>query len=286
MTLAQKILHLYTAFVFGAGCWLLVCYGRKYTQPTRHIATWNISGLAFSLMLWALFAGILIAQGSMGALLEYYEQEELSPAWGAFFSSIAMHGSILLLMFVAWIGWKKDIFSSISAVPYSIGKALCQGVLAFVMAMPIIWVCNKAWVFLLSKLHALGIDITAEPQNLVEVIAETNSMLPTLLMGVLAVCIAPITEEVVFRGIIYRYFKGRVESTPALLLSALLFACMHFNLLSFLPLFLLGVILGLSYEWSGNIGVPIAFHAFFNLNTYLVILIQPETIEGIGCLLP
>ena len=43
-----------------------------------------------------------------------------------------------------------------------------------------------------------------------------------------------------------------------------LFAVVHANLLSFAPLLLVGILLARNYERSGNLLVPILFHAFFN----------------------
>ncbi|NBD38118.1 MAG: hypothetical protein GVY10_06080, partial [Verrucomicrobia bacterium] len=40
-----------------------------------------------------------------------------------------------------------------------------------------------------------------------------------------------------------------------------------------------GVCLGLAYEISGNLRVPIFFHAFFNLNSILWIQLLPETLS-------
>jgi membrane protease YdiL (CAAX protease family) len=58
----------------------------------------------------------------------------------------------------------------------------------------------------------------------------------------------------------------------ALLLPSVLFAGLHANLASFVPLALLGVVFSLAYERTGRIAVPIIAHALFNLNTIVLIL--------------
>jgi len=75
-----------------------------------------------------------------------------------------------------------------------------------------------------------------------------------IIIIVLAVAVAPLVEEFIFRfffyGVIKRYL-GRSRSF--LFLNALLFAAVHVHLPSFGPLFILGSCFTLAYEWSGSI---------------------------------
>jgi membrane protease YdiL (CAAX protease family) len=79
-----------------------------------------------------------------------------------------------------------------------------------------------------------------------------------------AVCIAPVTEEIVFRGYIYPVFKRVIGATPAALGSSLLFAGIHNNALGFPGLALLALALTLAYEFTGSLLVSIFMHAWFN----------------------
>ena len=51
-----------------------------------------------------------------------------------------------------------------------------------------------------------------------------------------------------------------------------LFGAAHANWASFVPLAVLGVVLALAYEATGDIRVPIVAHGLFNLNTILIVL--------------
>ena len=95
----------------------------------------------------------------------------------------------------------------------------------------------------------------------------------------MAVIVAPVAEEVLFRGYFYgviRRFGGRI---PALLTSSLLFAAIHVHLPSFLGLFLLAVILCLLYERTGSLWASITMHAAFNASTIVVLILWPEVIS-------
>jgi uncharacterized protein len=94
----------------------------------------------------------------------------------------------------------------------------------------------------------------------------------------MAVIVAPIAEEVLFRGYFYgviRRFGGRI---PAILISSLLFAAIHAHLPSLPGLTVLAVILCLLYERTGSLWAPITMHALFNASTVAALLIWPEAV--------
>jgi membrane protease YdiL (CAAX protease family) len=117
-----------------------------------------------------------------------------------------------------------------------------------------------------------------QKQAIVEMFSESATLGQRVLIIVLAVSLAPIAEEFIFRffiyGVVRRYF-GRIIGVVA---SALLFAAVHAHLPSFAPLFVLGSCFAIAYEWSGSILVPMTMHALFNAVT-LTALAFPELIQ-------
>jgi hypothetical protein len=101
-----------------------------------------------------------------------------------------------------------------------------------------------------------------------------NANAPSLLalIAVLAVVLAPVAEELVFRAGLFRYLRTRVPRAVALAAPALLFAALHANLVAFAPLAVFGVLLALAYEQSGRLIVPVIAHALFNLHTLALVL--------------
>jgi len=86
-----------------------------------------------------------------------------------------------------------------------------------------------------------------------------------VLIALGAALIAPVMEEIIFRGFLFRNLRDTVGRGPALLLSGLVFAVVHREPALLLPLTAMGVALALLYEWSGSLLVPIAAHALWNL---------------------
>ena len=141
----------------------------------------------------------------------------------------------------------------------------------FLKIIPLLYLWGLLLLFLQNKGTVPAIEI----QPLVLIITETSSPWLLALFGILAVVIAPVTEELLFRGALYRFLKGRLTPRSALVVSALVFSAFHIPTLTYaVPLFLLGLALGHSYETTGNLHVPILFHAIFNLNTFIIILLQ------------
>lgn len=117
-----------------------------------------------------------------------------------------------------------------------------------------------------------------QKQAIVELFTQSSTVQQRVLIIVLAVSLAPLAEEFIFRffmyGVVRRYF-GKVA---AVLASALLFAAVHGHLPSFVPLFVLGSCFAIAYEWSGSILVPMMMHAIFNAIT-LTALAFPERFQ-------
>jgi membrane protease YdiL (CAAX protease family) len=85
-----------------------------------------------------------------------------------------------------------------------------------------------------------------------------------------AVVIAPVTEEILFRGYFYPVLKRFGGALPAAFGTAILFGAIHNNALGMPGLTLLALALTLAYEWSGSLLVSIFMHAWFNATTLFV----------------
>lgn len=78
-----------------------------------------------------------------------------------------------------------------------------------------------------------------------------------LMIGV----IAAVGEELIFRGLLQRLMYGMVKNVHvAVLITAILFSAFHFQFFSFLPRFVLGLILGYLMYYGRSIWYPILAH--------------------------
>ncbi len=119
-------------------------------------------------------------------------------------------------------------------------------------------------------------DAGMPTQEVVEAAAEAIDGGERALVVMGLVLLAPVSEEVVFRGILLGALRRTHGDKAAVLLSSLAFALLHLldpNALLAVPfLFVVGVVAGRQLVATGRLGRPIAIHAGFNAVTVLALL--------------
>jgi len=86
--------------------------------------------------------------------------------------------------------------------------------------------------------------------------------------------VVPAAEEMLFRGLLYPWIKKAGFPKLAFWGSSLLFALIHLNLMTFLPLFVLALILTALYEKTNNLLAPITAHTLFNAVNLVMLYIS------------
>lgn len=88
----------------------------------------------------------------------------------------------------------------------------------------------------------------------------------------LAVIMAPLFEEIVFRGIIQKGLINKgMKPINAILIASVVFGLVHGNPWQFVGAVLLGIVLGLVYHKTKSLLLPILLHAFNNLCSAILI---------------
>jgi uncharacterized protein len=85
---------------------------------------------------------------------------------------------------------------------------------------------------------------------------------------------APLIEELMYRGLIFRAIEGRIAAPLAIVASALWFAAVHGQPVQFPGLFVFGVILAMCAFRTRRLGMGILAHAAFNATTVVLLLID------------
>lgn len=134
-----------------------------------------------------------------------------------------------------------------------------RAVLAALFAMVIARFAAAAFAIVLDQLH-----VGLQGQNL-----DPTKVLPQGSLGmavtIALVCVlAPIAEEVVFRGVVLSALWTRWGAGVGVVGSAAVFAAMHVSLYAFVPIGFFGLILAWLYVKTENLAVPIFAHALFN----------------------
>lgn len=116
-------------------------------------------------------------------------------------------------------------------------------------------------------MESLGVETV---QDTVKLLQESKDPVILGLMAAAAVIVAPLCEEVVFRGYFYPVLKRFSGAWPAAICSAIVFGAAHGQLTALLPLFIFGLLLVFIYEKTGSIWAPIAVHLCFNGATVII----------------
>ena len=88
-----------------------------------------------------------------------------------------------------------------------------------------------------------------------------------LMIGILAA----IGEELLFRAVLIRLLQEWIKNKHlAVILSAILFSAFHLQFFGFIPRFVLGLMFGYLFIWSGSVWLPIAAHFVNNASAVIV----------------
>lgn len=100
---------------------------------------------------------------------------------------------------------------------------------------------------------------------------------------VLAVVVAPVAEEVLFRGVLYTGLRDRWGRGAATVVSAVIFALFHGEPFVFVPIAFLGVLLALLAEKTRSVWPGVIAHSLFNATAVVVLLVVQLTGgKGVG----
>lgn len=154
-------------------------------------------------------------------------------------------------------GGLSPLFGSVSS--QGSGFPFSRGLRYYAMAMPGI----ALMAFLYFKLlEVLGVPQVQQP--IMELLSGLDSPLLILAMGIFAVVLAPIVEELVFRGMLLPLLTRRVGLVAGMLISSLLFALLHGHVQTMFPLMVVAIFFSFGYIFGGSIWVPIVMHGCFN----------------------
>lgn len=172
--------------------------------------------------------------------------------------SLAVAGLVLAVARVSFARGLKGFGLRVGTIPRDLAHAFLTllGVWPLVMAaMSLTVLIMKAW----------NENFEVPQHEALQVITQSSSMPVQVLMVVVAVGVAPVIEEMLFRGLFQTMIRSHlVRPWPAIGIASVLFAFIHQNAEHWPALFVLALGLGYCYEKSGSLLRPIFMHAMFN----------------------
>src|SRR5512133_1163917 len=213
-----------------------------------------------------------IRQSILLALLALLLQILLSQLLYAFFASfeIKVDATILVgivnLLVFSFLLWRSakhrgsDLFSAYDLRGFD-----------YLLILPVVlFVCGLAiGVSEIDNLTRLVFPVPKMLLAAMETIAPTKA---SIFASILSLCVvAPLTEELFFRGLLLKGIMGSHSKTKAILVSAALFALFHVNPYQFFGAFAAGIFFGWLYIRTGSVLPGIIGHAVINFIPILIV---------------
>lgn len=145
------------------------------------------------------------------------------------------------------------------------GRNTLVGIGAYFLAAPLI-----AFTFLIALRF-----FERTPHEIEEILRKTPTRSNLILAFVGAVGIAPVLEELLFRGILLPWLRRVLGAWPAIVLSSVIFAAAHSDAWPApIPLFILALFLGYLAYRTTSLVASITLHATFNAVSMLVLIVS------------
>ncbi|MDQ7014664.1 MAG: type II CAAX endopeptidase family protein, partial [Planctomycetota bacterium] len=192
---------------------------------------------------------------------------------------VGMLGQWLLILTLFWpllrgvkvvewcgaVGW---------TAPRGVFREIVAGIAGYFAGVPL-FVAGAVMTVVLTFLSAkIFGEPTEPPSNPILEIVRSADLLMLVLLISLATIWAPIVEETLFRGALYRHLRGRVGFFVAALSTALLFAYLHsYGPLMVGPLIALGFTFAMIREWRGSLIGSITAHCLHNSAIMVLMLL-------------
>ena len=154
--------------------------------------------------------------------------------------------------------FKKDYFQ-FNFLP--IEEAIIQGIKGWLTIVP--------FVLLISLIMNSLIENQNGSNPLLEIVLNNNNYLSFILLFITTSLLAPVFEEIIFRGVLLPTLSREFGIILGIIISAFIFAIAHLSLGEMPPLFILGIGLGITRIASGSLLSSVIMHSLWNGLTFL-----------------
>ena len=174
-----------------------------------------------------------------------------------------------------YIGFKKPVPPSFFLV----------AILVILVAFPMV-----AWLIEVNQhMHLPGSmqqveklmrELEAKENEMVKDLLAMKSITDLMIILTIVAVLPAIAEELFFRGVLQRLFIQLFKRPwTGIIVVAIIFSAMHGQFLGFFPRFVLGVVLGALYWYSGSLWPGIVAHFIYNASQVILLYKSPQLLE-------
>ncbi len=233
---------------------MLDIYNNKFSKDEKYLNNGFIAGITLLFLFYMLIPLLLASNHSLFAKLTSMPKAQMI--------LLVCFPPPLLTLAVMWVIFKssdrkKSLFEKFALNRWDIKN---------------LWICLAVCVFMLGVSAFTTIQFkkvldfldfpTQQPAFLT--LAMSCDPLAFVLLAIAAVIIAPISEEILFRRVIYGFVAARIGITGSIIFTSLLFAMIHDSFVQFPALFLLGIAFQLMYLHFHSLYAALLLHFLNN----------------------
>ena len=246
----------------------LVLHGLKRPVSASELAD-RLSSRALPPPLVAVFFGIVVGFYLLTSWLYMliFPSGDIAPHT-VIFQTLLFHLPVLGLLCLLFHFSRVQGFELFGLRREKAPAMLGLSVLFYIAALPLLWLCSVLYQIVL---HQFGCDFYM--QDMAQILMAPAPWAVRAALFFITIVVAPVFEEVVFRGVLLPFMIRRTGFWPGIILVSAIFGGMHLHLPSFLPLFLLSALFSLAYARTQSLLVPIGMHALFNGVTVVLLLL-------------
>ncbi len=243
----------------------LLVQHQRYNPPDRKALTQTVAMRSWSTPEVVLLLSVLFLLYFMASFVGLFFYEDQIPL-ARLGSAIVIY--LILLSLIAGINHrhKKNRLLE-SGMGLDRVKAVLLAPVFYLAVIPFMMLASRGYQLLLEYCFDREVELQEVAQH---VVLKELTWLEVVYI-LMAIFLAPLFEELVFRGVVFPYLVKRIGVAGGSVLVSILFAVMHFHLSSAIPLFLLSGALCLAYWRTGSLWVSIGMHAIFNSITVLAL---------------
>lgn len=254
---------------FGAGVIIDIFFIGFYRDRLRSIfdaglkkVPWFFRDvLRISIGLFFIYIAFNIS-GSLILKLNPYSKGELRPVLNII-NGIGIYGIGIWYIIRSLSAKCKTVFEYLGIRQALWIKKVLQGLVFYVGFFPIL-----IGLTYIGIVFCVFLGIEPEPHPLVDILKKEKSILFFYYLVLVATIIAPVFEELLFRGLFYQALKKQMGMLMASVISSGFFSLLHFNTAQFLPIAGLGMLLCFIFEYTNSI-IPAVFIHIFNNGLFL-----------------
>ncbi|XP_076916181.1 uncharacterized protein LOC143575778 isoform X2 [Bidens hawaiensis] len=200
---------------------------------------------------------IPLSFGGLSVVAQLLHQTVLDPNTQAF--SLLLIQTLELVAFLSLLKFTNIRFNVVSLFQTTLLSKERNWLLASVLGVGFLLALVFSTSFIADKL--LGPKDVNNP-----ILKEILSGGPLSVTGsTLVYClVTPFLEETIYRGFLLTCLASTMKWENAVVISSIVFSATHLSVDSFLQLFVIGVVLGCSYCWTGTLITPFVIHSLYN----------------------